>query len=341
MKLVKPSYEIWDSKARTLEQQIEKAGRCCYKSESKIAADGSTATPFCKMLIADNHESVLEHANVVLSVDNETYDLLHEWDWAISWTYVSEGLYAGWYPVSNPHLRYSYSVLAGGQGPVVSGNVRAWRDVLRIRDDLPAISELLAATWPTLFGEEAGIPVHLESENGFAQSATRVELSALNMSERVEHQCMTVKFVIDRGVSHELVRHRVASYSQESTRYCDYAKTGEEEHVTFVIPPWVDINPGLHAEVPHVSEGNAKRWFESMLHAEADYKALRLGGWRPEQARDVLPVSLKTEIVMTANVRSWCHVFRMRCAEQVHPQMREVMAPLKAEMQAREGAIMW
>jgi thymidylate synthase (FAD) len=153
----------------------------------------------------------------------------------------------------------------------------------------------------------------------------------------VEHASATVRFVCDRGVSHEIVRHRIASYSQESTRYVNY---GHADHIGFIIPLWCDIAEG---EYPFDQTLNAdtseeiamKTWFEAMLDAERYYLKLIKLGWRPEQARSVLPNSLKTEIVMTANLREWRHFFKLRTSAAAHPQMREVAIPLLAEMKER------
>lgn len=145
----------------------------------------------------------------------------------------------------------------------------------------------------------------------------------------IEHEHISVKFCCDRGVSHEIVRHRLASYSQESTRYCNY-KGG----VTFVIPPWVEVEPGEYRSMYSLNEG-ANCWLQSMLEAEVNYKFLLKEGWTPQQARTVLPNSLKTEIVMTANIREWIHVLRLRCSKQAHPQIRELMVPLKKELETR------
>jgi thymidylate synthase (FAD) len=147
----------------------------------------------------------------------------------------------------------------------------------------------------------------------------------------IEHASATVRFVCDRGVSHEIVRHRLASYSQESTRYCDY----EGGHVAFVLPPWVGLVAGEYSgdNVPlkEIQTDQNMYWFAAMRDAEAAYQNLRNIGWRPEQARSVLPNSLKTEIVMTANLREWRHFFRLRTAAAAHPQMREVACPLLAK----------
>jgi len=152
----------------------------------------------------------------------------------------------------------------------------------------------------------------------------------------IEHANITVRFICDRGVTHEIVRHRLASYSQESTRYCNY-KGG----VTFIIPPWcVDIGEAERNYYDPEIERNilsidSHIWLSSMLSAEADYKELLKRGWSPQQARSVLPNSLKTEIVMTANVREWRHVMKLRTSKAAHPQMRELMLPLLSEFKEK------
>jgi thymidylate synthase (FAD) len=141
----------------------------------------------------------------------------------------------------------------------------------------------------------------------------------------IEHESVTVRFICDRGVSHELVRHRLASYSQESTRYCDYSPDGRVGGLVFILPRWLESeqSPGYGV------------WEASLRAAEHAYISLRSQGWTPQQARAVLPNSLKTEIVMTANLREWRHVFQMRADVAAHPQMRELMVPLLAEFKRR------
>lgn len=149
----------------------------------------------------------------------------------------------------------------------------------------------------------------------------------------IEHSSVTVKIICDRGVTHEIVRHRLASYSQESTRYCNYAGG-----VTFVIPPWIDIEPGEYYARDYAKfyvVPGLKNWFYIMHQAEAEYKSLLAAGWTPQQARTVLPNSLKTEIVMTANLREWRHFFKLRTSAAAHPQMREIAVPMLAEFKAR------
>lgn len=140
----------------------------------------------------------------------------------------------------------------------------------------------------------------------------------------LEHASATVKFVVDRGISHELVRHRLASFAQESTRYCNYSKDDFGSEITFIIPEYLEYK----------SEG-WNIWKESMKQAEDAYFKMLDFGLSPQQARAVLPNSLKTEVVMTANLREWRHFFKLRAlgtTGKPHPQMLEVAVPLLEDM---------
>jgi len=151
----------------------------------------------------------------------------------------------------------------------------------------------------------------------------------------IEHVNISVKFIVDRGFLAELTRHRLCSYSVESTRYCNY-KGG----VTFIIPPWLDLCPGDYTglldltDLQYFDDTNPKDiWFLSMLKAEKDYIQLLNKGWTPQQARGVLPNALKTEIVATANLREWRHILKLRCSPAAHPQMQEIMKVLLKDLQ--------
>lgn len=151
---------------------------------------------------------------------------------------------------------------------------------------------------------------------------------------------ITVRFIVDRGVSHELVRHRLASFAQESTRYCNY---GRDEHITFIIPNWFTRVPELEAKTALELHKNIKdingvdyefNWCMKRLESEIEYTNLiNNAKWTPQQARSVLPNSLKTEINVSANIREWRHIFKQRTDKTAHPQMREVMIPLLKEFQ--------
>lgn len=138
----------------------------------------------------------------------------------------------------------------------------------------------------------------------------------------LEHASVTVKFVVDRGVSHEIVRHRLAAYCQESTRYCNYAKDGFGREITVIQPNFLDRGTR-----------GWELWVLACEQAEKAYFDLLNWGCSPQEARAVLPNSLKTEVVMTANLREWRHFFKLRTALTAHPQMREVTIPLLRRMQ--------
>lgn len=129
----------------------------------------------------------------------------------------------------------------------------------------------------------------------------------------LEHCSFTVKFICDRGVSHEIVRHRMASYCQESTRYCNYGKGKFGEEITVIEPCFWPENDLKWAA-----------WANLCSKAEDAYIDLLRMGATPQEARSVLPNSLKTEVVMTANIREWRHFLKLRCSPAAHPQMREV-----------------
>lgn len=137
----------------------------------------------------------------------------------------------------------------------------------------------------------------------------------------LEHEKITVRFVCDRGVTHEIVRHRIASYSQESTRYCNYSKDKFGGEITFIRPCfWAEDNEKFAV------------WKETMQSIEDSYVKLISLGAKPEEARSILPNSVKTEIMVTMNLREWRHFFKLRTAERAHPQIREVAIPLLNEL---------
>lgn len=147
---------------------------------------------------------------------------------------------------------------------------------------------------------------------------------------------ITVKFVCDRGVSHEFVRHRVFSFAQESTRYCNYSKDKFGKECTFIIPCWLGLPEGSVSspEIPTFRErhGDAVGIFLNNLYwAEANYFDLLEQGWIAQQARAVLPNSLKTELIMTGTIAQWEGFFKLRDANDAHPQARELAAPLHEE----------
>lgn len=146
------------------------------------------------------------------------------------------------------------------------------------------------------------------------------KLIARGHEAMLEHASITVRFIVDRGISHEIVRHRVASFAQESTRYCNYSKNRFNGEITVVEPCFFGKGTSSYEIWKSTCEACEKAYFDLLNIGEL-----------PQNARDVLPTSTKTEVVMTANIREWRHFFRLRAIGTTgnpHPQMREVAFPL-------------
>lgn len=158
---------------------------------------------------------------------------------------------------------------------------------------------------------------------------------------------LSVSFTTCRGVSHEIVRNRLFSFAQESTRYVKYGKedeNGNKEHMLFILPPWIrgrEREILLSHELPFDDKDmnllfdlSASSYYfaYSCTESERNYANLLKEGWKAQQAREVLPNALKTEIVVTGNIRQWRHFFYLRCDKPAHPQMRELMIPLFNEL---------
>ena len=147
----------------------------------------------------------------------------------------------------------------------------------------------------------------------------------------IEHENVTVRFVCDRGVTHEIVRRRIASYSQESTRYCNYSGDKFDNQITVI-----DLASGFQYDLSKENDkAKYEVWTKAMENAEQSYFRMLELGATPQEARSVLPNSLKTEIVVTMNLRSWRNFFRLRVDSHAHPQMREVATMLYEEFQKR------
>lgn len=279
MKLIKPSFEIWDQQEglEGVYKQIERAGRVCYKSEDKITE--TSAKEFVERMIKSGHGAMLEHGNVYLyykgAYDNnpliEYFD--NKYSKAIS---IGRGSYSDIYVSTN------YRV-------IIENN---WLD------DIQYLCE------PTEYHKKR----------------------------------ITVKFICDRGVSHEFVRHRVFSFAQESTRYCNYSKD-KFQGVTYILPKWCtnvsirdyENNPKLMYNANGILTDIEINFLCGLYDNEIRYLKLLEDGWVSQQARAVLPNALKTELVMTGFISDWEHFFKLRDAGSAHPQARELAQPLHKE----------
>lgn len=181
----------------------------------------------------------------------------------------------------------------------------------------PKVELINAPDYATLLStvEQAGRTCYKSEDKITDGSAEKFVRNILKRGHEavIEHASLTVRFTCDRGVSHEIVRHRLAAYCQESTRYCNYSKDGFGNEITVIKPCFWDEDSNEMCE-----------WRSAMRFAESHYLSLLRFGATPQEARSVLPNSLKTEVVMTADMREWRHFIRLRCAPAAHPDMRVV-----------------
>ena len=172
--------------------------------------------------------------------------------------------------------------------------------------------------------ERAGRTCYKSEDKITADSARKFVAGIVKSGHEsvIEHEKITVRIICDRGVTHEIVRHRIASYSQESTRYCNYSADKFGNELTFIRPfYWNDEPEKMEA------------WLCHMKLTEETYMQLIKLGASPQEARAILPNSLKTEIVVTMNIREWRHFFKVRCSPAAHPQMREIAIPILKKFQ--------
>ena len=163
------------------------------------------------------------------------------------------------------------------------------------------------------------------TDDGSSDQKIKEMLTTLGHTAMLEHSVLSVEFTTDRAIANELTRHRLCSFAQESTRYCNYSKDKFGNELTFVKPEWLRDYYTLEAGV----------WTVACLIAENNYLALLKEGLKPEDARCVLPLSLATKLVMTTNYAEWRHILKLRTAKAAHPQMRALMIPLLEELQER------
>ena len=181
----------------------------------------------------------------------------------------------------------------------------------------PSIEILSKETYEDMLEiiELAGRTCYKSEDNITDDSAERFIKSLMNKNHKsvLEHAKVTLRVICDRGVSHEIVRHRMASYSQESTRYCNYSKDKFGKEITVIKPCFLEENTEKY-----------DLWLKTCENCEKSYFEMLEMGMTPQEARSILPNSLKTEIVMSMNISSWRNFFQLRTAKAAHPQMKEV-----------------
>lgn len=270
--IIKPSVERIDETDNL--KRIELAGRVCYKSEKRIT-EGS-ARAFCDQILKRGHTSVLEHSNVIVKVPDPVF------------LWISRAIDT-YEMVTDKHAYLIYDIL--DDYAIVSGNVRAWYEVLHNGSHTLGF---------------AGDPL-LDNDCCEDLAPYMISEDELTDKQRQIHSRITLRITCDRGVSHELVRHRVMSFSQESTRYVNYGKRG----YTFIEPWWWE---NLRGELKDLM-----LW--GMQYSIDIYGDMIREGATPQLARAVLPNQIKTELVVTATPRQWEEFLKLRMDKAAHPDM--------------------
>jgi thymidylate synthase, flavin-dependent len=301
VKIVKPSVTYIEE--RDPYKLIERAGRVCYKSESSITFN--SYIPFITNLIKRKHYAMLEHSNIILFFPNAFFRLLEE-----------------------RKLNFKYFNISHADDflTIVSGSFRAWRELFNKKRDYCFLLMYLFNKYPIMFGDIV-LEVYPQFKGRYSelldispfydktrakQSGNVFENSLIGDEHKRKHTIHSLHFICDRGVSHELVRHRNVAFAQESTRYCNYSNDRFGNEITCILPSFFD-------------EFNFTIWKTTCELLELRYFGLLNEGATAQQARSILPNSLKTEIIMTANEEEWQHIINLRMDKTAHPQMREVM----------------
>lgn len=302
MKIVKPSHKILIPESPY--KHIEKIGRICYKSEDAIT--DTSAEPFVQRLFNSGHHAMLEHFRFIVEVNYMMY------------TSLSLDKY-------NKYIRFT-----DDGRYIISGSSRGLCDLYKYTDRVStkvAIAHIVNKIvseydCQAIFGDIGKEGVIVDKY----MTVHRVikDFDELSDIEYNMHAWYSVHFVCDRGVTHEMVRHRDASFAQESTRYCNYSKGKYDNEITVIEPLF--WNPGAP---------KYNLWRLACEYSENMYLDLIKFGATPQEARSVLPNSLKTEIVITAQIYEWRHIFNLRVHGKTgapHPQMKEVMEPVYNDM---------
>lgn len=322
MKVIEPSFEpitVPDAKDKEgVYKFLEMIGRVCYKSEGKITDD--SYKNFLKMILDRGHLSVMEHFIFVLEVPKSIYfsydkkipDIPYKAEFKTQLSFIKKSI---------DGKRYFISLSAATANNLIglmNPSAKMTKALLEILDVLYTEYPLLIKANYELKEysyEKSHIPFFKKYKINIL---SRDEIEKLSEQSRLIHDFTTIKFIFDRGCSHEIVRHRPASYCQESTRYCNYSNDKFGSDITFIKPVFFE-------------EGSKEynSWKSAMEDSEHTYMDLINMGATPQEARTVLPNSLKTEIYVTARLIEWKHILKIRTGKTVHPQMLQVMNPLK------------
>lgn len=333
MKVVEASYKVLDRRKLSALEKIEHAARLAYKSEDKITKD--SAQVLVSKILEREHYPVLEFSNIHVRVrlfdtsDEELARHLLEF-------YKNTSFFK--------YLQIDQFEHEDAEGYfvelILSGTVRAFLESLVPLASIDHDSNIITAILTVLQQGSSKFPFAVLpfADNSVKPTETQIECSLVDISyikdldEDISknHAMVAVHFICSRAVTHELVRHRPCTFIQESQRFCNYSAAKFGREITFIKPaPFFD-------EESH----DYQTWVDACYIAEQNYFGI-LENNSPQAARTVLPNSCKTEIIIYATIAQWEHIFKMRCASDAEPSMRELMVPLKDEFFNEENKVYW
>ena len=293
MKLIKQSFEILDQQCSLegIYKQIEISGRTCYKSEDKITED--SAKEFVDRMIKSGHGAMLEHGTIYLAIPMTTY--------------APEAV--------NIYRHNSYS----------------------------KVNECNKFIFTDKYGDKVAAWCVTTNLRVLVENDCLEDLEFLCEPTEYHERRVTVKFTTDQGILREFTRHRVFSFAVESTRYCNYSKDKFGNELTFIIPCWLNIPTGhyvywdgdwcdidkMKIQLPEGEHNDIDAFLWTLNNVETHYTFLINSGWKPQQARNILPLATKCDMVMTGFVSDWKHFFGLRDAASAHPQAQELAHSLR------------
>ncbi len=309
MRIIEPSFTILDElDQQSLPVRIEFCGRICYKSENRI--DSGSAIPFVRKMAENGHNSVLEMGVLTLVVTCATPDPIQA--------------------LFSLQPKFLQIDRLEGNRLLITGSIRTFREMLLFHPEdrlSRAIAFYLKEEHPYFFET---LPINDTPERIGGVTIAKMALKDVEQLAaplQAKHRYLAVKFIVNRAVTHELVRHRPCTFLQESQRYCRYSADKFGNEVSFIKPVFFEEQSEEFTV-----------WQQSMEAMEAQYFRL-LQTSSPQAARTVLPNSCKTEIIVYTNLLEWQHILSLRTSPAAEPSMREVMIPLAHTLQNRYPAL--
>lgn len=328
MKIMNASYQrIRDEEFNNPLKKIERIARICYKSEDNITED--SYKKMTKALLSRKHLAMFEHSSLVFEVNKMIFQAV-----GVAAAVITTNINNDGHIMNICRIHRTRTNVGSEERCIVSGNIRVFYEFFEKTVEFKINNYWLAELYWMVNNRIDNLFEIPEYSSHV--SSTRIkevtDMSTLTPAERLIHETVSVIFTCDRGVTHELVRMRDASFAQESTRYCNYQMGKFGSEITVIKPCFFDVGTIEYA-----------RWGNACEYAEKAYFALLNDGAKPQEARSVLPTSVKADIAITTNLYEWRHILNLRACDATgpaHPQMKEIMVPLFHELKAEYPVIL-